>query len=285
MGLSLGGVLCWDEHYLGGALTLLWLGCCIQWLLFACFSVPVATNQEIISKITTAPWNKWFNGIPQRGTQSIQSMREYRRRQNTEELTLHDIYMPFGQEANVSTSNPFLDFFLQYLLPPSIFTESYDDTIYWSPRESSQESFLRYAVLDHFVGAPTPLNPRRTIFRWTLYWLFPVWGGLLVVVSFAAVALLIPDINHAKSTLALITVIWFVNTLYILWKETGILPVWCHMKNDDLKLLPFFVYKYIDDSHTFPSIVNFISKEYGVRIYGIISGVILVAFLTISQIL
>jgi len=266
-----------SHHYWIALSILLWMGFGIQMLVFGLRRVPVLNQVWPSWPGQTGNMNEWLKGIPQFGYDSR--------------------YSPKGRLKRYS-------FFIFFCLPPFPFKERSDMTT-WMPSGSCQESFLRAAVVDHFVGlSESPENiSRRLIFRWMFDWLFPIWGSFLALSLFAAYCAITHNFDQDISltlwtmdilltfkkdpndcvALAALAISWFAGTTFILWRELHAISHWCCLAYEDVLALPAAVRRLIHEPN--PQAINQISSRTFIKLQTIAHGIILVSFLALADIL
>lgn len=250
LGLLLGlTLLLTSHHWVMAIFSFLWMGIGIQSIVYRLRRIPVL-NQ--IWPSWPSSMNSWMKGIPQSGFDTP----------------------TYNEKLLVRLGHSFISFF------PKIGEGS--DMVTWMPTGSAQESFLRAAVVDHFVGlSESPeTSSRRVIFRWIFDWLFPVWGSLPILFSFAAYCAIFKS-NSDKMALTCLAVSWFLGTMYILWRESQAISRWCCLSHQDILSLPASVRRLVREQN--PFIIHKISSKFILTVQTIAQGTILFMFLTFAD--
>ncbi len=264
IGVLLGLILlCFGHHWMA-FFMLLWMGFGVQFLTFRIRRIPV------LNEVWTA-WpksmDKWLIGIPQSGYDS--RYRNDSKMQKTRRFFTH--CLPAIREKK--------------------------DLVFWMPTGSVQEAFIRAAVVDHFIGLKSSeLITNKTVFRWVIDWLFPIWGSLLSLFAFAIYCIviynkyslfpncptLISQVTTNKIILTCLSIIWYIYTILFLWRQSQTIYRWCRLDLCDILALPAAVRRLISPSSTE---INRVWDKFRIGMQTTIQSIFFIFFLTLAQIL
>lgn len=189
-----------------------------------CLAVPYIIYRRLRIPVLEPAWsdfppqlNEWFQGVPQMGPGS--------RRQRE-----HGRIMGFF----FGKIKPFL---------PPLWDSHH--SVYWAPKGSPQESFLRYALLDMYY----PDSERyfwwdRAFLRWLGYWCAPLWSGLIYLFGLLCLAVwakAYPSFFPGgidKGALIILGIIWLVFAIFYIRSESFEAKKWININEDGIEFLP-----------------------------------------------
>lgn len=113
------------------------------------------------------------------------------------------------------------------------------DPVYWKPRGSCQETFLKAAIIDALE--PDLDMKERTFFRnpfmkWLFIWCFPVWSSLIFIVIFNVGFLV--ECKKLNSIFNFQIVSWVILSHLFVISEIYRIKKWAKLERDDLLFLP-----------------------------------------------